>query len=367
MELETRSLAGWSGVEGRPLHIAGPCSAESPEQMLETARRLAALRVDYLRAGVWKPRTRPGSFEGIGDPALAWLREAGHAHGLRTATEVASPAHVEAALREGVDLLWIGARTTVSPFAVQELAAALRGCECPVLVKNPTSPDLGLWIGAVERLHAVGLRSLGVIHRGFMTGARSRFRNAPMWELAIEFRRRFPALPMVTDPSHIAGRRSLIHEVAQAALNLGVDGLMIETHPDPDRAWSDATQQVTPERYGEIRSRLIVRRPSSPRPDFAIQLETLRDQIDHLDQEVLELLAQRMRVVEDIADAKRAHNVATLQVSRWREMLADRIQRATAIGLTEAYARQLFEMIHTESVRHQGVLMKDEAPTRSVT
>jgi chorismate mutase len=363
VDLTTRTVAGWAGVEGRPLYIVGPCSAESPEQLREAARRLKGQRADYLRAGVWKPRTRPGSFEGIGEPALAWLRETGREYGMRTATEVASPDHVEAALAQGIDLLWIGARTTVSPFAVQELAAALRGTRVPVLVKNPTSPDLGLWIGALERLHAVGLDALGVIHRGFMTGGLSRYRNPPMWEIAIEFRRRFPHVPMLTDPSHISGRRDLVPEVAQAALNLGLDGLMIEAHPDPDRAWSDATQQVTPERYGEIVSRLVVRHPTSPRADFAIEIETLRHQIDHLDRELLELLSQRMRVVDDIAAAKQAHNVATLQVTRWQELLADRLQRATELGLEPAYARALFEMIHTESVRRQGAQLGDAAPT----
>lgn len=256
-------LVRWSGVEGRPLVVAGPCSAESEAQLLETARRLHGTRVDYFRAGIWKARTRPAAFEGIGDPALPWLARAGREFGLRTATEVATPAHVEAALRHGIDLLWIGARTTVNPFSVQELADALRGVQVPVLVKNPTSPDLGLWTGALERINRAGVRAIGVIHRGFGVAASHRFRNPPMWELAIEFRRRHPAIPMITDPSHITGRRDQVQDIAQQALDLGVDGLMVEVHPNPDQAWSDAAQQLTPERLGEILHHLKVRRETS--------------------------------------------------------------------------------------------------------
>jgi chorismate mutase len=362
VDIVTDSMARWSGVEGRPLLIAGPCSAESEEQLLETARRLTGTRVDYLRAGVWKPRTRPGSFEGIGDAALAWLRRAGSAHGLKTATEVASTAHVEAALAHGIDLLWIGARTTVSPFSVQEIANALRGTRVPVLVKNPTSPDLGLWFGAVERLHHAGVRSLGVVHRGFSTANASRFRNAPLWELAIEFRRSLPEVPMLTDPSHISGRRELIQEVAQRALDLGLDGLMIEAHPSPDTAWSDAAQQVTPERLGEIVSRLVVRRSTSPAADFNARLENLREEIDHIDRELLDLLASRMRIVDRIADLKQRSNVTTLQVSRWRQLLEDRIRRAESLGLAPEYARALYEVIHAEALRRQSEIMGEAAP-----
>lgn len=360
MDITPTPMSRWSGVEGRPLVIAGPCSAESEAQVLETARRLSHLRVDYLRAGIWKPRTRPGSFEGIGDAALPWLRAAGAACHLKTAVEVASAHHVEAALEYGIDLLWLGARTTVNPFSVQEVANALRGTTRPVLVKNPTSPDIGLWLGAVERLHGAGIRALGAIHRGFSVAGATRFRNSPLWEIAIEFRRTFPAVPMMVDPSHIAGRRDLILEVSQSAMDLGFEGLMVETHPNPDQAWSDAAQQVTPERLGEILARLKVRRAASANPDYTMRLEALRDQIDHLDRELLDLLSQRMRVVEQIAESKRVNNVTTLQVERWRQMLEARLGRAGELGLALDYARALFEVIHAESVRRQGEIMSEE-------
>lgn len=339
--------------------IAGPCSAESEEQILETARRLKDHRIDYFRAGIWKARTRPETFEGIGDTALPWLARAGREFGMRTATEVATGEHVQAALRHGIDLLWIGARTTVNPFSVQEIADALRGVDVPVLVKNPTSPDLPLWTGALERIVRAGVRAIGVIHRGFSVAGNGRYRNAPMWELAIEFRRRQPGIPMITDPSHITGRRDLIQGVAQHAMDLGLDGLMIEAHPDPDHAWSDAAQQITPERLGEILHQLKVRRETSNDAGYQAALATLRERIDHLDHELLDLLARRMRVVEEIAGCKRENNVATLQVSRWSAVLEDRLGYASAVGLSAEYARALYEVIHRESVRRQSELMSD--------
>jgi chorismate mutase len=358
--LESLPMVRWSGVEGRPLVIAGPCSAESEAQVMETARRLQGVRVDYLRAGIWKARTRPAAFEGIGAAALPWLVRAGREFGMRTATEVATPSHVEAALHHGVDLLWIGARTTVNPFSVQELADALRGATVPVLVKNPTSPDLGLWTGALERINRAGVRALGVIHRGFAVASSPRFRNPPMWELAIEFRRRHPGIPIVTDPSHITGRRELIQDVAQQALDLGLDGLMVETHPNPDQAWSDAAQQVTPERLGEILHHLKVRRETSADAGFLASLEALRERIDRIDHDLLDALALRMRVVEEIADCKRENNVSTLQVSRWTALLEDRVARAELLGLTPDYARALYEIIHRESVRRQSEIMNQD-------
>lgn len=358
--LVTSSLASWSGVEGRPIIIAGPCSAESEEQLLETARRLRGARVDYFRAGIWKARTRPSNFEGIGDAALPWLVRTGRQFGLKTATEVATPKHVELALHHGVDLLWIGARTTVNPFSVQEIAEALRGVNAPVLVKNPTSPDMALWLGALERINRAGVRRLGVIHRGFSVAGMTRYRNAPMWELAIEFRRMHPDIPIITDPSHITGRRDMILDVAQHAMDLGLDGLMIEAHPNPDQAWSDAAQQVTPERLGEILDLIKVRRETSADAGFLAALATLRQRIDHLDHEILDLLARRMRVVEEIADCKRDNNVATLQVSRWSALLEDRLARAQALGLAPEYAQAIYEIIHRESVRRQSEIMNTE-------
>jgi chorismate mutase len=358
--LVTSPLAAWSGVEGRPLVIAGPCSAESEEQLTETARRLHGARIDYLRAGVWKARTRPTNFEGIGAAALPWLVKVGRQFGMKTATEVATAEHVEVALKEGVDLLWIGARTTVNPFSVQEIADALRGVTVPVLVKNPTSPDMALWLGALERVNRAGVRKLGVIHRGFSVAGNKRYRNAPMWELAIEFRRMHPDVPIITDPSHITGRRDMILDVAQQAMDLGLDGLMVEAHPNPDQAWSDPAQQVTPERLTEIIALLKVRRETSADAGYLASLEVLRGRIDHLDHDLLDLLAKRMRVVEEIGEYKRANNVATLQVSRWNALLEDRLARAGELGLSPEYARELYEIIHRESVKRQSEVINEE-------
>lgn len=364
--LVTTPLAAWSGVEGRPLVIAGPCSAESEEQLTETARRLHGARIDYLRAGVWKARTRPTNFEGVGAAALPWLVKVGRQFGMKTATEVATAEHVEVALKEGVDLLWIGARTTVNPFSVQEIADALRGVTVPVLVKNPTSPDMALWLGALERVNRAGVRKLGVIHRGFSVAGNKRYRNAPMWELAIEFRRMHPDVPIITDPSHITGRRDMILDVAQQAMDLGLDGLMIEAHPNPDQAWSDPAQQVTPERLTEIIALLKVRRETSADAGFLASLEVLRGRIDHLDHDLLDLLAKRMKVVEEIGEYKRANNVATLQVSRWNALLEDRLARAGELGLSPEYARELYEIIHRESVKQQSEVINEEpAQSRS--
>ena len=344
--------------------IAGPCSAETEDQLIETVRRLPANRVTFLRAGIWKARTRPESFEGIGERALAWLRRAGDRANLMTATEVANAHHVEAALTHGIDLLWIGARTTVNPFSVQEIANALRGVDVPVLVKNPTSPDLQLWIGAIERVSAAGVRKLGVIHRGFATASKTRFRNAPMWDLVIELRAMLPNMPIVTDPSHICGRRDLIQEVAQRAMDLGIDGLMIEAHPNPDQAWSDASQQITPERLGEILELLAIRRASTQNPQFNASLEALRESIDRIDHDMLDVLAQRMRIVEKIGEAKRTNNIMPLQVARWKALLEERLQRAGELGLSAEYIKALYDVIHAESVRRQSEIM---SRTDSVT
>jgi len=357
VKLDALPLTRWTPDDGRPLVIAGPCSAETEDQLTETVRRLPVRRVSYLRAGIWKARTRPNSFEGIGDRALAWLRRAGDRAQLKTATEVAHGQHVEAALENGIDLLWIGARTTVNPFSVQEIANALRGVDVPVLVKNPTSPDLALWIGALERVSAAGIRKLGVIHRGFGTASKTRYRNHPMWEQVIEFRSMLPNIPIVTDPSHIGGRRDLILEIAQRAMDLGLDGLMIEAHPNPDQAWSDASQQVTPERLGEILELLAVRRATTADPQFNASLESLRESIDRIDHEILDVLAERMRIVARIGEAKRAKNVMTLQVARWKTLLEDRLQRAGELGLNMEYVKALYDVIHSESVRLQSEIM----------
>ncbi|MES2179270.1 MAG: chorismate mutase [Gemmatimonadota bacterium] len=359
MEIPITPMVQWSGVEGRPLVIAGPCAAESREQVFETAQRLAGARVDYLRAGIWKARTRPDNFEGIGEAALPWLRDAGKEYGLKTATEVALPAHVDAALKCGIDMLWIGARTTVNPFSVQDLANAVRGVDVPILIKNPTNPDLQLWLGAIERFSKAGIRSIGAIHRGVSVANSAPYRNAPMWSFVIELRRLLPALPIITDPSHICGNRELLASVAQSAMDLGLDGVMIEAHPRPDQAWSDAAQQVTPERAGAILSALSIRRADSPNPAYAGSIEALRERIDGVDHTIVALLAERMQVVQLIAEEKRANNITTLQVARWAALLDDRMRRAEALGLDPEYARAIYDVIHRESIRRQSQIMSD--------
>lgn len=360
MELAVNSLSRWTNAEGRPMVVAGPCSAESEEQLRATASRLHGTRVDFFRAGVWKARTRPGSFEGIGDAALPWLSRIKSEFGYRTATEVATADHVEQCLNHSVDLLWIGARTTVNPFSVQEIATALRGVDVPVLIKNPTSPDVSLWIGAIERIHRAGPRSIGVIHRGFGSAQPTRFRNAPMWEVAIEFRRQLPQIPMISDPSHISGRRDLILELSLDAIALGMNGLMIEVHPNPDQAWSDAAQQITPERLAEVLGRVST--AAAPPGSLApTALDGWRDQIDHIDRELIALLAKRMGVVERIGEYKKEHHLPSLQLERWRALLEDRIERGVGTGLEQDLVRGIFEVIHTASVQKQAEIMRHEA------
>lgn len=340
---------------GRPLLVLGPCSAESEAQVLTTARAAAALGAHMLRAGVWKPRSRPGSFEGAGEPALEWLARAKAETGLPIAVEVATPAHVEAALKAGVDVPWLGARTVVDPFRVQELADALRGTGVPVLVKNPVVPDLELWLGAIERLRRAGVGEVGAVHRGFSTGAGpdAHYRNAPRWALPIELRRREPTLPLLCDPSHIGGRRELIGPLSQHALDLAYDGLMIETHPDPDRALSDARQQLTPAALAEVLRGLVVRTEASGAPSYTPRAEFLREQIDGADRELVEALAARMRTVGEIGAHKQAHGVTVLQPERWREIFATRTTWAEELGLRPEFVQQLYELIHLESIRTQ--------------
>jgi chorismate mutase len=310
-------------------------------------------RVDYFRAGIWKARTRHDSFEGIGDTALPWLKAAGVQYGLRTATEVASAKHVEAALQHGIDLLWVGARTTVNPFSVQEIANAMRGVDVPMLVKNPTSPDVPLWMGALERLSNAGVRALGAIHRGVAVTASAPYRNAPMWGQVLEMRRLMPELPLICDPSHICGRRDLLAGIAQRAMDLGMDGLMIESHPRPDHAWSDAAQQVTPERFSEILSELILRKDTSGDAEFLAAIEALRGQIDRVDHDLVALLARRMEIVDSIAERKRDNSVTALQPARWSSLLSDRLALALSLGLDEAFTKALYDLIHQESIRRQ--------------
>src|ERR1043165_5933963 len=306
----------------RPIIISGPCSAETEHQVVETATRLAATgKVDMLRAGIWKPRTRPGSFEGIGTKGLPWLQQAKKLTGLPVTVEVATGKQVEDALHFDVDVLWIGARTTVNPFSVQEVADALRGVDVPVLIKNPINADLELWIGAVERVAKAGIKQIGLIHRGFSSYGNTEYRNAPMWHLAIEMKRRYPELMMINDPSHICGRRDILPEVAQKAIDLDYDGLIIESHIDPDHAWSDAKQQITPEKLSDLLDHIIWRKEDVPSEEYHNALEKLRNQINHLDDELMQILGQRMKVAEKIGAYKMNNNITILQTNRWNESI----------------------------------------------
>lgn len=354
-ELNIAPLSSWGIDDKRPIIISGPCSAESEEQVMETAERLANQGIDVLRAGIWKPRTRPGSFEGLGKIALPWLKKAGEKIGKPIAVEVATRDHVFDCLKAGVDILWIGARTTANPFSVQEIADALEGVDIPVIIKNPVNPDLQLWIGALERINRAGITKIGALHRGFSSYDKSRYRNKPMWEFPVELKRLYPTLPVFNDPSHICGNRDLLASVAQKALDLDFDGLMLESHRDPDSAWSDASQQVTPERLGEIVSGLVIREANPV--EAAFKLEELRNQIDRVDNYIMDILAERMEIVEKIGEFKRQNNITILQSTRWDEIVHDRIQKGNQKHLTEDFIKDLFEAIHQESIRHQTKVM----------
>lgn len=334
--------------------VAGPCSAETREQVLETAAALGDTGTALYRAGVWKPRTRPGSFEGNGKEALGWLQEVKAMHGLPVAIEVAEPEHVELALWHGIDVLWIGARTTVNPFQVQHIADALRGVDIPVMVKNPVNPDVDLWEGAIERLRRVGVNDVAAIHRGFSGySAASPYRNAPNWPIPIELKRRNPLLPIVCDPSHITGNRDMVAEVAQKAMDMGFEGLMIETHPHPDAAWSDAAQQVTPAALKAILQQLAIRQPHTADMDRRTRLEDLRQQMDSIDMEVVDLIARRMELSNDIGAVKKACNMAAYQPERWNEIVETRGSRAAKLGMGQEFIVALYQLIHDESIRRQ--------------
>ena len=321
---------------------------------METAGRLAATgKVDVLRAGIWKPRTRPGSFEGVGTIGLSWLKEASVQTGLPTTVEVASAKQVESALEHQIDILWIGARTTVNPFSVQDVADALKGVNIPVMIKNPVHPDLELWIGAVERVVKSGIADIGLIHRGFSSYGNTEFRNAPMWHMAIEMKRRHPDLFMLCDPSHICGRRDILKMVSQKAIDLDYDGLMIESHIDPENAWSDASQQVTPEAFSELLNSIIWRKEEIPSGELHEALEKLRHQINHLDDEMMQILSQRMKLAEKIADYKKENNITILQTSRWNEILDRACKRAELLGLSREFIQKYFDAVHMESINHQ--------------
>ncbi|WP_298709911.1 chorismate mutase [Chitinophaga sp.] len=344
----------------KPLIISGPCSAETEEQVLATALALAKTgKVDVLRAGIWKPRTRPGSFEGIGTKGLPWLQKARDLTGMPLTVEVATAKQVEDALHFGVDILWIGARTTVNPFSVQDVADALKGVDVPVLIKNPINPDLELWIGAVERIQKAGIKKVGLIHRGFSSYGNTEYRNAPMWHLAIELKRRHPELPMICDPSHISGRRDILQAVAQEAIDLDYDGLMLETHVDPDNAWSDAKQQITPEKFGEMLANITWKHERSENKEFNTALEKLRNQINGIDDEILLLLGNRMKIAEKIGQYKKENNITILQTNRWNEILDRAIRAGEKLGLSKEFILKYFDAVHLESINRQNKVMND--------
>ncbi len=336
-----------------PLVIAGPCSAETEAQVLQIAHELKDTDVNYYRAGIWKPRTRPGNFEGVGAIGLKWLQQVKKETGLKTATEVANRAHVDLALEHDIDLLWIGARSTVSPFIVQEIADALEGTDKIVLVKNPVNPDLSLWLGAVERLYTANIKNLGVIHRGFSTYEKTKFRNIPEWQLAIELQTRFPDLPLINDPSHITGKRDMVFDISQTALDLNFDGLMIETHCDPDNAWSDAAQQVTPKKLVQIMEDLKIRKETDEEAEYSSKLSNLRAQIDIIDNQLIDMLGKRMNVSDGIGQLKKQRNVAVLQTNRWNAILGKMILEGESKGLSEEFVLKMFKAIHQESINHQ--------------
>ena len=342
----------------RPIIISGPCSAESETQIVETAKQLAATgKVDVLRAGIWKPRTKPGGFEGIGAKGLPWLQKAEQETGLLTACEVATAKQVQDALTFDVDILWIGARTTVNPFSMQEVADAVRGVDVPVLIKNPVNPDIELWSGAVERIARSGVKQIGLIHRGFSSYGNTQYRNAPMWHLAIDMKLRYPDMPMITDPSHICGNREGIQEMCQRAIDVDFDGLIIESHIDPDNAWSDAKQQITPARLGEILNSLIWRKEDSTNIEFQKALEKLRQQINNLDDELLQILGQRMKIADQIGQYKKDNNITILQPTRWTEIVETAVAKGEKMGLSRDFINKYLDAVHIESINHQKKIM----------
>ena len=343
-----------------PLIISGPCSAETEEQVMTTARGLANTgKVDIMRAGIWKPRTRPGSFEGIGTKGLPWLQQAKKETGIPVAVEVATAKQVEDALHFDVDVLWVGARTTVNPFSVQEIADALRGVKVPLLIKNPLNPDLELWGGGMERIAKAGIEDLGLIHRGFSSYGNTDFRNAPMWHLAIEMKRRFPNVPMINDPSHICGRRDILQSVAQQAIDLDFDGLIIESHMDPDNAWSDAKQQITPEVLKQMLESIRWRKENVQNEDFLSALEKLRQQINQLDDELLQVLSTRMKVAQKIGEYKKNNDITILQTNRWNEILDRAIAKGNNLGLSDEFVTKYMDAVHMESINQQNKIMNN--------
>ncbi|MBS1729279.1 MAG: bifunctional 3-deoxy-7-phosphoheptulonate synthase/chorismate mutase type II [Bacteroidetes bacterium] len=349
-----------ANLHKKPLIISGPCSAETEDQVIQTALQLKQTDyVDIFRAGIWKPRTRPGSFEGIGSAGLPWLQKARELTGLPLAVEVATSRQVEEALTHQIDILWIGARTTVNPFSVQEIADALKGVHIPVFIKNPIHPDLELWLGALERILKAGIEDTGLIHRGFSSYGNTLYRNPPMWHLAIEMKRRNPGIRMLNDPSHICGRREILLDISQTAADLGFDGLMIESHITPDTAWSDANQQVTPEKLKEILNEVIWRRENGTNGDSHETLQKLREQIDQLDDELLQILTARMKIADKIGAYKKENNITILQTKRWNDIMERALAKSEQLKLSKEFLIKYFDSVHMESINHQNKIMND--------
>ncbi len=354
MDLDSIILPGINPQ--RPIVIAGPCSAETETQVVSTAKELADRGIKIFRAGIWKPRTKPGGFEGVGSVGLPWLKRVKEETGMYTATEVATKYHVEEALNAGIDILWIGARTTVNPFAVQEIADALKGVDVPVFIKNPVNPDLELWIGAIERIYGAGIRRIAVIHRGFSSYDKKMYRNLPLWHIPIELRRRMPQLPIFCDPSHIGGKRELIAPLSQQAMDLSFNGLMIESHCSPDQAWSDASQQITPDVLDYVLNLLVIRDTVQTTEN----LTELRRQIDQIDEQLLEILSKRMRISREIGIYKKEHNMPILQSPRYNEILEKRSLMGASMELSTDFVKNILQEIHEESVRQQVVIMNQQ-------
>ncbi|MBN2172760.1 MAG: bifunctional 3-deoxy-7-phosphoheptulonate synthase/chorismate mutase type II [Bacteroidales bacterium] len=353
MQLDIKPLDSWLEIKKFPPVISGPCSAETEEQVMQTAMKLSKIpNVRIFRSGIWKPRTRPGMFQGIGEEGLKWLKSVREETGLLSAVEVANPKHVEAALKNEVDILWIGARTTVNPFSMEELAGVLKGVDIPVMIKNPVNPDLNLWIGALERFNQAGINRLAAVHRGFYFFDKTPYRNAPMWEIPIELKRLIPNMPVICDPSHICGERELLKGVAQKALDLEMDGLMIESHIDPDHAWTDPEQQVTPEDLEKLIHSLVVR-DQKGNIDFETKLEGLRTEIDKIDAELIHILTRRMELIDEIGTYKLDHNITILQLKRWQNIVQDRLKSGIASGLKKDFLLKLLEIVHNESIQRQ--------------
>lgn len=361
MSLNIRPITEWLDTGNNPLIISGPCSAENEEQILTTARQIAAIpQARIFRAGIWKPRTRPGGFQGVGEKGLKWLKSAKEETGLLTAIEVAQPKHIELALKYGIDMLWIGARTVVNPFSVQELADVLVGVDIPVMVKNPVNPDIRLWIGALERMNETGITRLIAIHRGFFYYLQESYRNSPMWEIPIELKRLFPNLPLLCDPSHICGKREYIHAISQQALDLEMDGLMLETHYRPSLALTDAEQQLSPAELQYLLDHLVIRKPNGM-IGFQNRLEELRKEIDKIDWALLDILTRRMNIVDEIGDYKKENGITILQIKRWRNIIHNRLEIGKKMGLKEEFLLGLLELIHKESIQRQVDIMNDES------